>query len=252
MKSKALFPLLITLILLSNCNSKSETTLVQKIGKAHQKEVFLNKRALKMDVNITFNGKTRLNGELILQTNSSEGLLTLKDGNQIYFNQDKVYCSPEIENQNKVRFDAYTWSYFFLFPYKLSDEGTVWSKVESVTMNEQAYNQQKLTFKNGTGDAPDDWYIVYSNPKTNLIRVAAYIVTAGKTKAEAEKNPHAISYENYTIFEEIPIATSWKFWEWNKTEGLTKQIGNATLSNIEFIQSEEQLFKIPTDFIEIK
>lgn len=119
-------------------------------------------------------------------------------------------------------------------------------------MNNELYNSQKLTFKNGTGDAPDDWYITYSDPSTNLIKVAAYIVTAGKTKEEAEKNPHAIAYNNYEIIEQIPLATSWTFWEWNKNEGLTKEIGNATLSNFEFLKNDDKLFEVPEDFIEVK
>jgi hypothetical protein len=31
------------------------------------------------------------------------------------------------------------------------------------------YLTEKLTFKSGTGDAPDDWYVVYADKKTNLL-----------------------------------------------------------------------------------
>jgi hypothetical protein len=31
------------------------------------------------------------------------------------------------------------------------------------------YLTEKLTFKSGTGDAPDDWYVVYADKRTNLL-----------------------------------------------------------------------------------
>jgi hypothetical protein len=48
------------------------------------------------------------------------------------------------------------------------------------------YLTEKLTFKSGTGDAPDDWYVVYADKKTNLLETA-YIVTLKAGKEEAEK-----------------------------------------------------------------
>ncbi len=40
--------------------------------------------------------------------------------------------------------------------------------------------------------------------------MVTYIVTAGKTKKQAEANPHTIAYEKYKIIENIPISTHWK------------------------------------------
>jgi hypothetical protein len=36
------------------------------------------------------------------------------------------------------------------------------------------YLTEKLTFKSGTGDAPDDWYVVYADKKTNLLEKHRY------------------------------------------------------------------------------
>jgi hypothetical protein len=51
---------------------------------------------------------------------------------------------------------------------------------------------KKLSFESGTGDAPDDWYVVYADKATNLIE-KLHIVT--KMSEEAEKKPacHTIS-----------------------------------------------------------
>ncbi|MDB4088224.1 hypothetical protein N9544_01245 [Flavobacteriales bacterium] len=227
-----------------------EVTSVQEMEQQHQKEQFLSEDNIQFDLELYFGGKERMKGIMIFATNSSQGLLELKDGNKIYFIKDKVYYSPDM-NEKRVRFDAYTWSYFFLFPYKLSDEGTIWSELEKVEMNENWYNTQKLTFKNGTGDAPDDWYQVYSDTVYNLIQVAAYIVTGNKSVEKAEEDPHAIAYKNYQYVNGIPIATNWEFYSWTKTEGLTDTLGKATLSNFKFVDDSDSLFIPPTHFLSI-
>lgn len=227
-----------------------EMTTVQRIERRHRKAKFLSRDNIRFELELFFGGKQRLSGTLTLATNSSKGLIELKGGNTIYFIEDKVYYTPGM-NEKKVRFDAYTWSYFFLLPYKLTDEGTNWSEAEKVEMNGNWYNTQRLTFAAGTGDAPEDWYQVYSDTNSDLIQVAAYIVTANKSVKKAEEDPHAIVYENYEMLNAIPVATQWKFYGWTQSEGLTDTLGKATLSNFEFIENSDSLYVPPSDFLSI-
>lgn len=225
-------------------------TSVQLIERRHHKQDFLFQDNVKFDIKLNFGGKERMNGSMTLATNSSKGLIEMKDGNKVYFIKDKVYYTPGM-NEKSVRFTAYTWSYFFLLPYKLSDEGTIWSDTEKVEMNGSWYNTQKLTFEGGTGDAPDDWYQVYSdtNKSRNFLKVAAYIVTANKSIEQAEEDPHAIQYLNYQMHGKVPFAREWKFYGWTKTDGLTDTLGNATLSNFEFVEDNDSLYTPPTEFL---
>jgi hypothetical protein len=57
----------------------------------------------------------------------------------------------------------------FPFPHKLSDPGTIWNEYDNKEKDATNYLTEKLTFKSGTGDAPDDWYVVYADKKTNLL-----------------------------------------------------------------------------------
>lgn len=184
-------------------------------------------------------------------TNSTKGLIELEDGNTIIFNDGNVFHSPGLVNPEKARFDAYTWSYFFLFPHKIGDQGTVWEDFPTKKMNGNSYNVNKLTFEANTGDAPDDWYVVYTDKKTNLVSVAAYIVTFSKSQSEAEENPHAIQYTKYKEIEKIPIATEWTFFDWNETKGLSGNVGSGTISNIQFVDPNELLFEPESDFNEV-
>ena len=254
---KKLIPILLLLFFtITACNSPEKTEKItqkgenftDKIENAHQKNTFLAKEVVQFDLNLQFGGKERLNAKLTTLTNSSKGVIEFKNGAKIIFDQDKVYYSDDIPNEESVRFDAYTWSYFFLFPNKLSDPGTIWNSYENKEKDHEKYNTEKLTFKSGTGDAPDDWYIVYADKKTNLIEKATYIVTLKAGKEEAEKDPHAIQYLDYKEVDGIPIATKWIFWGWKEGVGLTDELGNATLSNIKFIKMDENYFKPGADF----
>jgi hypothetical protein len=55
---------------------------------------------------------------------------------------------------------------------------------------------EKLTFKSGTGDAPDDWYVVYADKTTNLLEKQP-ISLRSKPVRKKQKNPHAIQYLEY-------------------------------------------------------
>lgn len=234
--------------------SKPANEYVGTIEKAHQKADFLAKKAVAFDVLLSFGGKERLNARLTLDVYSSRGVLDYANGDKVYYIDDKVFYKPEmeVENPKRLRFGAYTWAYFFLYPYKLSDPGTIWEAYPKDSLNGKAYEVQKLSFKDGVGDSPDDWYINYANPKTHLIEVAAYIVTASKSKEEAEEDPHAIKYEEYIEVEGIPISTKWTFWAWRKKEGLTKQLGEAALKNIKFVETTDAFWTAPQDYKVIK
>ncbi|MFK7796776.1 MAG: DUF6503 family protein [Aureispira sp.] len=224
---------------------------VAAVEQAHQRAAFLAQEAIQFDIVLVFGGKERVNGTITALTNSTKARIDYKDGRSLIYDGEKVYAA-DAENAGSKRFAAYTWPYFFLFPYKLSDEGTVWNPYEPTTLNEKTYRTQKLTFEAGTGDDPDDWYITYANPENNLLEVAAYIVTAGGASQEdAEKDPHAVSYSNYQEIDGVPIAQEWKFWGWTVEAGLTDQLGEATLSNIRFVKETDDFFAQPEGYVQL-
>jgi len=248
MKKIAITFLLLTFVFVGCKSNEEKETFTDKIEKAHQKEKFSSKQAIQFDLNLEFGGKERMLAKVTLLTNSTEGVIEYKNGTKIIFKKDKVYYSPTIPNEETVRFDAHTWGYFFLFPFKLTDSGTIWNPYDNKETDHENYLTEKLTFKSGTGDAPDDWYVVYADKKTNLISKAAYIVTIKASKEAAEKNPHAIQYLDYEEIDGVPIATKWIFWAWKKGKGFTDELGHATLTNIHFVTTDETTFKTEEDY----
>lgn len=257
---KKLFILSVTILLFAfGCQQKKtepkkvisvpvEKNLSEKIEDAHQKNTFLKKEAISFDAEINFGGKEIFNATITITTSSDIAKIKYKNGDEIYVNQQDIYVSPSLKDNPGVRFHAYTWNYFFLFPFKLNDNGTKWDFNYTTDETDNTLTTAKLSFESNVGDAPDDWYITYTN-KENVLQHVAYIVTLSKTKEAAEADPHAIKYNNYTNINGIPFATNWEFYEWNNKEGLTNKIGNANISNIKFVKDFRNNFAIPENYI---
>ena len=217
----------------------------ENIEEAHNKPAFMNREAVKFDIDLKFGGETRLKGRISMTTNSSKVRLDKEDGSAIIYDGNKVYLTPASSDSQGARFDIFTWQYFFAMPFKLTDPGTVWEEQESKNIDSTSYETAKLSFKGNIGDSPDDWYIVYKDRITNRLKAAAYIVTFSKDQATAEKNPHAIVYSDYKTFENVAMATRWSFHNWNKENGMGEKLGEATISNLEFFDPEKAYFKAP-------
>lgn len=261
MKKTFLF-ILATFVLVVGCQQKKDKTttitvedkkvvktLAQKIEIAHQKDAFLKYEAISFDAAITFGGAEVFNANITITTSSDLAKITYNNGDEIYVNQQDVFVSPSLKDNPGVRFHAYTWSYFFLFPYKLNDKGTQWDYNFNTNETSTPFNTAKLSFEANIGDAPEDWYITYSDVNTNVLNHVAYIVTAGKTKEAAEADPHAIKYGQYQTINGIPFSTEWSFYEWNLKDGLTNKIGSGKISNIKFIDNFRSTNSIPKEYI---
>lgn len=223
------------------------------IEAAHKKQAYLEKDMLQFDIQVSFGGNIILDATLTQYTDGSKIRIDNRDQSYIVFDGDQVLMSPANANAGMARFHIFTWSYFLNLPYKLNDKGTIWSEVTNRVWGEaQTFTSSKLTFNNGVGDAPDDWYIVYKHPNTDILEGAAYIVTFGKVVAEAEKEPHAIKYDNFQYVADIPIATNWTFHMWEEAKGYGDKIGEATISNISFLDKNASLFQQPDSFQVVK
>lgn len=223
-----------------------ESSFAQSVENAHNKEEFTNHQIVSYDIQLNFNGTPRLNGNVTMRTNSSKIKITTEDGTSIIYDGNDVFVSPSTSEMKSARFDIFTWPYFMSMPFKLTDPGTKWSDLEQVSVNNNEYSKAKLSFESEVGDTSGDWYQVYADAKTNLLSYAAYIVTFGTTKTEAEESPHAIVYSNYEVIDGIAIADQWKFYNWSEEKELFGDpIGEATLTNIKFMDAYD--FEVPAD-----
>lgn len=237
-----------------NANEKAQDKIelspseeyIQSIEKAHYAERYYAKEVVQFDLDLTFGGKKRFNGTI--QMTPSGGLVKMIDSSKtLIWDGNEAYTSDSL--YTRARFGLLTWSYFFAAPYKLGDPGSNLELLGIKNLNDLEFKAAKLTFGEGVGDTPDDWYITYKSQESNLLAGMAYIVTGSSTVEEAEKDPHAITYEAFDVVDEIPFATQWNFWTWNSAGELNKLLGSAIVSNIKFIEKEENLFKPSSQFV---
>jgi hypothetical protein len=242
--------LLLISVLFIQCNTskktdqaseKIELTDVKSDGRkmlelGHKRDAFLQNEALRFNFELTFRGKIRAKVTEYISTTTDYIRYDYTDGKQLVFDGKDVVLSPDSAEINSARFDIFTWSYFFALPYKLTDPGTHWKELEDKTVNGVTYDVGKLTFGENVGDAPDDWYIIYSDKNTHLIKAAAYIVTYSKDAETAAQNPHAIVYNNYTQMNGIPLSNDWSFHNWNDSIGWTDTLGSAMLTDFKFLE----------------
>lgn len=246
----------------SGCTSKESRSKqseisnadVKKVDTAHKSKALFKYESVSFDLNLIFGGKEAFKGRVYTMTNSSAIRLDYSSGKKLLIHNGDIYtyADPVPTKKMSDRFALFTWQYFFMAPYKLGDQGTNWNERESITIDGQEYKSLMLTFDNGTGDAPDDWYILHPNPVTHLIEHMGYIVTGGRTSAaDAEANAHAITYAEYKNIEGIPFAHRWIISDYTKDVGIEKQIGSATISNIK-LEKAGDTFDPKKDFLYLK
>lgn len=221
-----------------------EVAFAQSIEKAHNKEDFMKQNIVSFDFLLNFGGQQRMDSKITMRTNSSKIKIENSDGSTLLFDGEKVFISPATAEMPSARFAIFTWPYFAAMPFKLTDPGTQWSDMKQTENNE--YTRAKLTFEENTGDTAEDWYIAFSDTKTNLLSYVAYIVTFDKSIEKAEEEPHAIVYKNYEVIDGVPISNRWEFYNWTEEKGLFGDaIGDATLTNIQFSNIAD--FTVPSD-----
>ena len=233
----------------SSEHSSTTTPFVAKIKNAHKAPEFFAQKAVAFDIKLAFAGKPRLTGTITMMTNSTKVLVEKENGDRVLYDGSDVLLYPADADWPRARFDVLTWSWFFAAPYKLDDPGTHWTSLGRLPFDEtDSAEAEQLTFGDGIGDAPDDWYIVYRDEATSLMKGTAYVVTYGKSAEEQSKaEPHALTYHNYKEFAGILFATRWLFRDWSKEAGVSGQRGEASISNVRFIDNPETTFQLPAD-----
>lgn len=94
------------------------------------------------------------------------------DGDKVWLKQDSISFKPE-----RARFYHNLMFYFYAMPFVLGDDGITYSEVPGLEVEGITYPGTKISFGENVGDAPDDNYIVYHDPKTNEMAWLAYTVT---------------------------------------------------------------------------
>jgi hypothetical protein len=94
------------------------------------------------------------------------------DGNEVWVTPDK-----EAYKGNSARFYHNLQFYFFAIPFVLADPGTYHESLGKKEFQGVNWDVLKTSFDNQVGDAPDDYYLTYSDPQTHQLKLLLYTVT---------------------------------------------------------------------------
>lgn len=219
----------------------------QAVEAAHGLDAWTSKDAVSADIRLSFGGNQVLDGRMVFTP--SMGKVRLDQGDMsVVWDGKTAWVTPADAEFPRARFHVLTWPYFLAAPMKLRDPGTHLELLGARDLWGEPHDAARLTFGEGVGDSPDDWYLLYRDPETHRLDAMAYIVTYGTSAEKANEEPHAISYHDFQDVEGVAIPTTWRFWLWNGDEGVHGDpIGEAVLSNVRFVTPEAGTFTVPQD-----
>lgn len=230
-----------------------EENFIRNFERAHGGKLWRKKDAVRANLEVTFEEKVYFKGSMLHEIATGRTRMELDDGTVLIYDGTKAWVSPASSTIEAARFHLLTWPYFLAAPMKTGDPGTHLELRGLKVLKRRMCKNAKLTFNPGVGDSPDDWYLLYANSRNGLLYGMVYIVTYGISFVEAEKNPHAIIYDNYQQIDGISLSNSWSFYEWDRIMGVGKSpIGRARLTDLEFITPEAKAFIHPPDAREDK
>ena len=118
--------------------------------------------------------------------------------------------------------------YFLNLPWLVNDPGVHHSEpgTEKLWNDPIDYITVEMTFAEGTGDTPDDYYVLYINPKTHLLKACRYVVTYRALLPDgASATPeHILVYDAYTEVDGLTVPTKYTVHETDQSVYATCEI----------------------------
>lgn len=204
--------------------------------------------AVSAEVTVTFGGQTVVDGRFLFTPDVGRSRLELADGTVAVFDGDSAWVSPLSAELPQARFHLLTWPYFLAAPFKLRDPGSHLEDLGTRPLDGVDHPAARLTFDPGVGDSPDDWYVVYRDPATDRLAGLAYVVTYGRSREQAEAEPHAITYHDFETVGGATVPTTWRLWAWSEEEGVHGEpIGEVTVRDVQLVTPPAGAFERPAD-----
>ncbi len=93
------------------------------------------------------------------------------------WNGEEAWITPNAAAfPSTARFWTLTPFYFTGMPFVAADPGTQYEQLEDATLDGVEHHLVRLTYEAGTGDSPEDYYILYLHPETHRLSALRYVV----------------------------------------------------------------------------
>ncbi|MCI0619000.1 hypothetical protein L0244_39005, partial [bacterium] len=108
------------------------------------------------------------------------------------------------------RFLALLNYYFLNLPWLTSDPGVRLGEPGKAKLwdDPTEYTTVKMTFGAGVGDTPDDYYVLYIEPKSHRLKACEYLATyAAVVPPGSKPTPHILVYETFATVDGLVVPT---------------------------------------------
>ena len=98
----------------------------------------------------------------------------------------------------------------------------------------------KITYKAGTGDSPDDFYVAYIDPASGKLKLASYVVTLCRAPkretGRGESEPHAIVFDEWQEVDGLAVPKVAQYYVWKDENIVGEPLGKMSFLNVHFSQ----------------
>ncbi|MDT8415321.1 MAG: hypothetical protein RQ735_08070 [Flavobacteriaceae bacterium] len=137
-----------------------------------------------------------------------------------------------------TRFWALTPYYFAAIPFVLEGAGVNLEQLPDENFKNKTWDVVKVTFDPGTGDAPDDYYILYFDKTDHTLGVIRYIVSYPAYFKKGEHMPEKfMDVIGKQVIDSIVFPEAYKTYWLGKDNQPTQYITEITLSEVSFENS---------------
>lgn len=235
--------IVLALALLAGCQTAPPTSQGQTQWYEHQ--------AVSAHIVVHFGGNKRVDADFLFDPAVGKVRMTSADGKVTVFDGQMCWVSPGHDATPRDRFHVLTWPYFLAAPFKLNDPGSHLTDWTTADYNGKPHRFATLSFGDGVGDAPDDWYKLYIDDAGRLVAMA-YIVTYGKDKDPANLEPHAITYHDFQDVGGVTLPMTWRFVDWSMEQGPHGDPrGHAAVTRVQFVTPPADAFTKPAGAAEV-
>lgn len=230
----------------------SAQDVASAIEAAHGKSAWYAKDAVEVDIHVQGFGGLELEGTMLFTPSLGEVRFELVEGTTLIYNRGDAWMTPSDADMSPAmaRFHVLTWPYFVAVPFKINDPGVHLGEPVPmpVTHPDDTTTAVQMTFGQGVGDAPDDWYYLLPNDD-GVLEALSYIVTYGKPQDDAEEQPSIVLYDDFRTIDGVTLPFHWEFHYWHKDSGVAEgePKGTARIQSVRFVTPPADAFEKPAN-----
>lgn len=178
-------------------------------------------------------------------TNLNSRKIRIESASQtIGYDGTDVWVTPDTVDASRARFYHNLYFYFYAMPFVVGDPGVFYKDLEPREIKGETYGGVQVSYGDGVGDSPKDYYIIWYDQETYQMKWLMYTVTY--RSQEASENFSLIGYDAWSEFEGVVLPTAFKWYQYE--DGVVGDVrGEGSFTNIMLSTEapDESLFTKP-------